>query len=364
MIRKYVLFLGAVAGLGFAIWLVALTSKPVPAAQPVTHPSEAPFDSYVAGSGIIEASTENIAIGTTVAGIVTDLYVKPGARARRGDALFKIDDRALKAELDVRRTTLAVTKDKLDRLARLPRAEDIPPAEAAVEEAEASLADLNNQLTLYESVGDKRAVSQEELLRRRFAVQAAQARLRKAKAALTLLKAGTWKPDIEIAKAEVAAAESQIRAIETDIDRLTVRAPVDGEVLQVKVRLGEFAQIGVLQTPLILLGNVDRLHIRVDVDENDAWRIRREAPGLAFVRGNKDLKMSLKFVRIEPYVVPKKSLTGDSAERVDTRVLQILYSFERGDLPVYVGQQVDVFLEAPPIGGKTGQEPPEKRYSK
>jgi len=48
--------------------------------------------------------------------------------------------------------------------------------------------------------------------------------------------------------------------------------------------------------------------------------------------------------------VPKRSLTGDSTERVDTRVLQVLYRFDRGDLPVYVGQQMDVFVEAPPIG--------------
>ena len=49
-------------------------------------------------------------------------------------------------------------------------------------------------------------------------------------------------------------------------------------------------------------------------------------------------------------MLPKKSLTGDSAERVDTRVLQVLYSFDPKSLPVYVGQQMDVFIEAPPIG--------------
>ena len=65
--------------------------------------------------------------------------------------------------------------------------------------------------------------------------------------------------------------------------------------------------------------------------------------------GNSSLSTQLHFVRIEPFVVPKKSLTGESSERVDTRVLQVLYSFKRGSLPVYVGQQVDVFIEAPPI---------------
>ena len=54
-------------------------------------------------------------------------------------------------------------------------------------------------------------------------------------------------------------------------------------------------------------------------------------------------------MRFEPYVVPKKSLTGGSTERVDTRVLQALYSFDHGQLPAYVGQQVDVFIEAKPL---------------
>src|SRR5439155_19530690 len=91
------------------------------------------------------------------------------------------------------------------------------------------------------------------------------------------------------------------------------------------------------------------LNVRVDVDENDAWRIRPDAPAIASVRGNLQLKTPVKFVRIEPYVVPKRSLTGDSTERVDTRVLQILYSFDRGALPVYVGQQLDVFIDAPSL---------------
>lgn len=126
-----------------------------------------------------------------------------------------------------------------------------------------------------------------------------------------------------------------------------MRAPVDGEVLQVNIRLGEYATAGVLQTPLLLLGNPDRLHVRVDIDENDAWRFQNSSRAVAFVRGNRELKTPIKFERIEPYVVPKRSLTGDSTERVDTRVMQVIYSFDRGNLPVYVGQQMDVFIEAP-----------------
>jgi hypothetical protein len=45
----------------------------------------------------------------------------------------------------------------------------------------------------------------------------------------------------------------------------------------------------------------------------------------------------------------RRSLTGESTERVDTRVLQVLYSFQPGDRPIYVGQQMDVFIKAPPL---------------
>ncbi|MGH2670462.1 MAG: efflux RND transporter periplasmic adaptor subunit, partial [bacterium] len=64
----------------------------------------------------------------------------------------------------------------------------------------------------------------------------------------------------------------------------------------------------------------------------------------------------LTLVRFEPLIVPKRSLTGDSTERVDTRVLQALYRFERGVLPISVGQQMDVYIDA---AGATPTRSPE-----
>ena len=97
------------------------------------------------------------------------------------------------------------------------------------------------------------------------------------------------------------------------------------------------------------------LHVRVDVDEHEAWRVKSNSPAQAFVRGNRDINTALQFVRFEPYVIPKKSLTGESSERVDTRVLQVIYSFDPGNLPVYIGQQMDVFIEADPYIPSTTQ---------
>ena len=216
-----------------------------------------------------------------------------------------------------------------------------------VKEAEANLEDLRFQLKIMESIADKRAISVEELNQRRYAVQAAEARLARARADLKLLEAGSWKPDIEVATADVARADAEVQAARVEIDRLTVRAPVAGEILQVNIRPGEFAQSGAPAQPLLLLGNLDKLHVRVDIDENDAWRFKPDAPAMAFIRGQPKFKTELTFEYVESYVVPKRSLTGDSTERVDTRVMQVIYSFKRGALPIYPGQLMDVFIEDP-----------------
>jgi HlyD family secretion protein len=141
-------------------------------------------------------------------------------------------------------------------------------------------------------------------------------------------------------------AAAQLQEAETAVERLTVRAPVTGEILQVNVAPGEYAQTGVLSKPLIVMGDTETLHVRVDIDENDAWRFTRGTAAKGFLRGNSAIAFDLRFAYVEPYVVPKTSLTGLSTERVDTRVLQVIYSVNRGDLPLYVGQQVDVYIDA------------------
>lgn len=293
MIRKYVLPVLAVLGVLFAIWTVKQGAKPVIPSKPVADPPKVAFANKISGAGIVEASTRNISIGTHIPGIVARVYVKVAQRVKAGDPLFLIDDRARRADLVVRDTKVL--------------------------EAEANLQDLKAQLTIAENVKDSRAISIDDLNKRRYAVQAAEARL--------------------------ANARSEADSAKVDIDLLTVRAPITSEILQVNIRPGEFAPSGVTAQPLILLGNLDRLHVRVDIDENDAWRFSKESPAVAYIRGNSDLKVGIRFEYMEHYVVPKKSLTGESTERVDTRVMQVVYSFDRGELKVIPGQLMDVFID-------------------
>ena len=309
MIGKYVLPLLALIGLTIAVGAVIQGNQTAPLAPPVVQSPKVPFAAYVAGAGMIEASTENIAIGTPVSGVVTAIYVTWGDRVNAGEPLFKIDDRDLQGQLLV--------------------------AVAKVKETEAKLAKTKNVLKVAEGLRIGSSISAVDLANRRY--------------------------DAAINEAALALAKAEVEQLKIEIERRTIRAPVTGSILQIKTRLGEFAQGGVLVTPLMLLGDTMFLHVRVDVDENDAWRVQPNAPALAFVRGNPDLNAPLQFERFEPYVIPKVSLTGQSTERTDTRVLQVIYSFDPAALPVYVGQQVDVFIEAPPIGrASTRMDAPRK----
>lgn len=345
MIRKFLIPVLALAGLIFAIQTVASGARPVPVAAPIADPAPSPFEATIAGAGIVEAMSQNVAVGTPVPGIVVDVPVRVGETVQSGAPLFRIDDRDARARLDVQKATLAAAQADLARLVSLPRAEDVPPAVARVAVAEASLADARRQLEVAESLDDKRAMAVEEWSRRRFAVQSLEARVAEARAELDKIQAGAWESEVAVQRARIATAEAGVHAAEVDLERLVVRAPLDCTVLQLNVRKGEFAPAGVTAVPLVLVGDVSRLHVRVDVDENDAWRLAPGAQARGFVRGNSKLSTDLEFVRVEPYVVPKRSLTGESSERVDTRVLQVLFRFDPQSLPVYVGQQMDVFVE-------------------
>jgi len=183
----------------------------------------------------------------------------------------------------------------------------------------------------------------------RYNFHAAKAAVAKAKADLERLLAGTWKEDLKVAEAAVAQAQSQVERTKVDIDRLTVRALADGRVLQLNVRLGQFAAM-TWKEPMVVLGDVDVLHIRVDIDENDLPYFEEKAEAIATLKGRPMVRFPLRFVYVEPYVIPKQSLTGSNSERVDTRVLQVVYALpEDRPINVYVGEQMDIYLKAASI---------------
>jgi len=286
-------FYVALAGLFYAGFLVLRLSAQDPVPPPLHPPPTKPFVQAVAAAGIVEAQGENIALGVPVAGIVTAVYARVWDTVKSGQPLLQIDDRELQASLIGQR--------------------------ARVEVAAATENRLRGMLARLEQVADQRAITREELETRRS--------------------------DVAIARAEHAAAQAAVIQTETLIARLTIRAPRAATILQVNTRPGEFVTPGGSRVPMIL-GDLSYLQIRADIDEQVAPRIRPGMKAIGYLKGDTRKPIPLEFVRIEPFIIPKVSLTGSSVERVDTRVLQVIYRYKRSDeTPLYVGQQLDLYLE-------------------
>jgi multidrug resistance efflux pump len=346
MFTKYGLPLLAAAGLAFSVYTVYQARQPMTPAVPLSEPPTRPDKArMVAGAGLVEAQRENIPIGVNIPGVVTEVFVKKGDYVQKGDPLFRVDDRDMRAMLAVREAELASARAQLHKLKAAPRPEDVPPAEAAVEEARARLNDAEAAMARTEKLYNRQMAPASDFDKDRFGYYAARAALARAQAELERIRRGTWKEDIEVAKAAVDLAAAQVESIKINLERMTARAPMDGQILQLNVRLGQFAAMA-WREPMIVLGDVKRLHVRVDVDENDLPWFRRGVPAYATPKGRNEPRLPLKFVYVEPYVVPKQSLTGSNSERVDTRVLQVVYALpDERPIDLYVGQQMDVYLD-------------------
>ena len=352
ILTQYGLPLVAAALLAFAGWYVWTKRVVVVSPPPPIQPSHSPFATTLAAAGVVEAQTENIAVGSATPGVVTQVHVRVGDEVTPGTPLFRLDDRALQGELTVKLAAVSESKSQLVRLEAEPRKEKIPVLVAQVNEAQAAVVLAEDALRRSEETFAKKVSTEQDLVAKRELLAGSRAQFEKATADLDLLKAGSWEYDRDVARSSVSKAEAEVQRIETDLDRLIVRSLVAGRVLQVNVRPGEYVGAPPGQ-PLVVLGNVDKLHVRVDIDEFDIPRFHDSATATAVPRGNLQQRYPLEFFRVEPFVVPKKSLTGETTERVDTRVLQVIYTCDPVGLPpLFVGQQMEVYIDARPEGSE------------
>lgn len=284
-----------------------------PGREPPRAPDALASQARVAGAGVVEPSSETIQIGSALSGLITSLSVQPGDRVSEGQVLFTVDDRAVRAQL--REANAAIAE-----------------ARAAIAEARTAQATTAQQLALYRNVDDPAAVSRSEVIRAEGEASSARERLR-------------------LAQARLQAAEARAGSAQTELGRLTIRAPIDGEILAVNIRKGEYVStMGGGSQPFIEMGQTQPLHVRIDIDEEQAPRVALGAKATVSPRGASDRQVQAAFVRAEPLVVPKRSLTNSAAERVDVRVLQLIYELPETNGLFRVGQQVDAYIAARDTG--------------
>ncbi len=298
----YIALIGIVA----VILLVARLRHTGPAPEPLVPPPQSPYTESIGARGIVESTNENVRIAPAASGLVEKVNVKVGDQVKAGDVLFVMDSRDAAAAVKTSEAQLAVQQARLA-------------------ESQTLVDDRRDTLERVTRLRQKNVASVDESKRDEFAMQTAERQFQRATA------------DLELARAQLNDAR-------VSLDLLTVRAPRNGTILQVSIRAGEYAAVNSAETA-VLLGDVRELQLRADVDESDAPRVKPDCKAVAFLKGSREQAIPLDFVRIEPYILPKRSLSGESTERVDTRVLQVIFRFQSPGFPVYVGQQMDVFIE-------------------
>jgi len=308
----------------------------------------------IGAAGVVEPSSQQISIGTNVSATITDVFVTPGAKVSRGDKLFALDARIAQATLDLRRRDLATARARLAQArARVPGLQaEVEAARRTVEAAQSDYEEASDLAQIATALLTGNSITVREATRRKNALRTALARLSEARARVVLAEANLSLFDEVNGGAsialEIAAVEQErgsVSLAETEVELRTVRAPEDGTVLQVNVRPGEFAQAGALSLPLIIMGRITPLYARVDIDEADIVRLLPEAAATASLRGSARSRLNLRFVRIEPLVVPKRNLSGQSTERTDTRVLQVIYEIIGDVESLWPGQQLDALIQ-------------------
>lgn len=308
-------------------------------------PAVAPYKSYISGVGIVEPSTNNIFIGTPLNRIVEKVMVAVGEKVKKGQILIQLDGRDLQAELKVQLAAYKSALAKFKKLQSFPRPEDLTEATAVLTDAKVKLDFAKNEYERIKTLQDQRALSEMDKNRRYSDYQQAEANFLQAQAKWEKTKAGVWKPDLEIARYNVQEAQANMQRIKTEIDRTIIRSPIDGTVLQINIHGGEFPPPDTFKTPMMILGNIDSLNIRVSINQLDIPYFEPGAPAMAFLQGNTRMQFPLLFLRIEPFLTRKQDFTNEVGEIIDTRVLQIIYRVKNDDHPIYVGEQMDAFIE-------------------
>lgn len=357
--RNKILFslaaIGLIAGLVSA-YVFAIQKKPQP---PAFNPASNPYGKGIYANGIIESyqsNGENINIYPEVSGVITGILISEGEDVHKGQPLLMLDDSIQRAIVEQQKSQAEAALSLLNELKAQPRKENLDIARSQVDFASASLKtaqdSYDKQRKTYElSPG---AVSRDVLDTAENTMRTAKANLEVANRQYELTKAGAWLYDIKNQDNQYVALTKAYQASNALLAKYTIKAPVDGKVLSINTAVGSYVSgQGTYETytqgfnPLLVMGGSQQYFaVRCYIDEILVPRMPQEPKINAqmFIRGT-DIHVPLQYVRVQPYVSPKIQLSNQRTERVDVRVLPVIFRFEKPkNFYIYPGQLVDVYI--------------------
>jgi HlyD family secretion protein len=330
--------------------------------SPAFTPASNPYARGIYANGIIESyqsSGQNINIFPEVPGVITQILVTEGQTVHRGAELLTMDDSVQRATAEQQKSQAEAALVLLEALKAQPRKENLEIAKAQVELATANLKtgqdQLEKQRKSYELY--PKSVSKSDMDNAENAVKVARASLEVAQKQYELTKAGAWVYDIRNQENQYNASKKAYISSNALLAKYVIKAPSDGVILSINAAVGSYISTqGTYDTysqgskPVLVMGDPQNyMGVRCYIDEILIQKLPQSSEMKAemFIRGT-DVRIPLQYIRVQPYVSPKVQLSSQRTERVDVRVLPVIFRFEKpGNANVYPGQLVDVY-----IGGK------------
>ena len=303
-----------------------------------------PEGDWVSGNGVVEPADREVRLAAQVPGRVAEILVVEGQRVAAGDVLIRLEQALEAAAVRTAEAERAAAQAALDAFVRGSRKEEVAASAAESDAAAARARASADALRRARALVTQGAVTDDAAAQAAFAAEAdaAQAAAARARAALTL--AGARSESVAEAQARLAAASARLEEARVRLEERTVRAPVAGDILQILVRPGEYQQPGGAE-PLLLLGDLSTLRIRMDLDERDLSRVTVGAAALARAVAAPDVDHPASVTEIGRRMGRKNVRTDDPVDRNDTKVLEVVLTLQ-GAPSLIVGQRVTVYVAA------------------
>ncbi len=247
--------------------------------------------------------------GTLVAGLV-----KEGDWVTYGTVLAEVDGRREKAAVDLAAAKLARVKAGNGR-------EEIAGAEANREAVAAELVFAEAEYQRAVKLREQLVFAQDELDRRRQEAEKLRKQLVSAEKQVEAMKRGPLAEDVALAEAELASAR-------TTYEMRLLRAESDGKVLALHRHTGDFVSLN-FPSPILRFGDTRRLRLRVEVNEQDVYRVKEGMSDEFITFGGSKPNGRVVVRTVLPSFAPRRLFEPDSTARMDTRTVQVLCDIAR-----------------------------------
>ena len=309
---------------------IALAGREEPLPPLVDNRIDRPDGEWLGGLGLVEPRSPESRLVSGVGGRVSRILVEEGQHVTAGTVLVELESGSEEAAVLRAEAEVEVARASLTRSRRGVRPEELEAISAEAEAARARAELSSESLARLEAAATGGGATRDEVERARRTAEAERFTEATASARLRGGRSGR-REDVRVANAELRAAEARLVEAQARLQLLRITAPIDGEVLEIHYRVGEYVSPTPGSEPVVVLGDTSTLRARIDIDERDIGRLANGATALVTVDAFPGRRFPGRVVAIGHRMGRKNVRTDEPTERIDTKILEVVVELEEDE---------------------------------